>query len=153
VARANPDRYKTLLRVRQRMEDKRSTDLAQTRRRIQAADQERSALERQQVRMLETAAGRTQAAFSADDVQRYYQYERHLSRWLAEKDAEIVSLQQVETERLAALEEAMKEKRMTERLHERAWENHRALLAQLEQKLTDETAVVRAWKKGRRKEA
>ncbi len=118
--------------------------LARVRAELRTNIVQRDEIARNQKRMLEEAAGATQQEFDASSIHRYYQYERHLARLAVEKDAAIAELRETEEERRADLEEAMKKKRIVERLKER----HRdALFADLnkeEQAVLDETAINQA---------
>ena len=152
MALPNRNRFKTLLRVRRRQEDRKAQELSSVHRQIRAAESERGNMERQQIAMLEQAAKLTRQEFDATDIQRYYQYERHLSRLVAEKDAEISELKDEEGEKRLELQEAMKQRRMAERLDERREEAFDDIVRKNSQKLSDEIAVTRAWMKERRLE-
>ena len=80
MAPAKQFRYGTLLRVRQRQEELKSMALAQMRRAVRVAEQQRSEIVGQQMSALMTAGERTQEDFDAGDVRRSFLYERHLSR-------------------------------------------------------------------------
>ena len=137
-------RYGTLLRVRQRQEELKSMALAQMRRAVRVAEQQRSEIVGQQLAALTTAAERTQEDFDAGDVRRYFLYERHLSRLAVEKDAEITDLRTREDERRLQLEDAMKDRKMLERLKARKEKAYQYAVNKEEQKLLDEAAVNRA---------
>jgi len=108
------------------------------------AVQEHREIVEMQVRMLEQAGTTATNRFDASEVHRYFIYERHLARMAAEKDAQIIQFRKVEEERRAELEEAMKKKRIVERLKER----HRDALQQSfhkeDQALLDEVATNRS---------
>ena len=150
MALPDRNRFKTLVRVRKRQEDRQAQELSVLHRQIQAAEVERGTMERHQIDMLKRAAELTREKFDATDIQRYYQYERHLSRLVAEKDAEIAELSDAEAEKRLELQEAMKRRRMAERLDERREEAFDAVVRKNSQKLSDEIAVTRAWMKERR---
>ncbi len=144
MPRRRPFRYDTLLRVRQRQEEIKATSLGSTRRAIRTAEHQRVEIVREQMTMLEEAGKAAEREFDASDVRRYYQYERHLARLAVEKDADLAQLRKVEQDRRAELEEAMKQRRVVERLKER---RQRAFLAELnkeEQAFNDEVATNQA---------
>ena len=70
--------------------------------------------------------GGAQGAFQAEEVGRYFQYERHLARLAVETDARLLELRALEEKRRAELEEALKSRRMVEKLQEREHAAHRA---------------------------
>jgi flagellar export protein FliJ len=139
------DRFKTLLRVRKRQENLRGQALALVRRLIRAGEAERTNMEAQRWAMLEKAADRMKDEFTVSDVQRYYQYERHLARLVVEKDAEIQDYKGQEEERRQELTEAMKHRRIAERLDERSEEEFAAHVRKHDRLSADEVAIGRAW--------
>jgi flagellar export protein FliJ len=141
MMRPRPFRLDTVLRVRRREEELRARELAEVQRALQAIQRRLDSLGEEQQRVMLTARDvARERAFLADDVQRYFQYERHLSRLATEADARLAELRAEAEKRRAALEEAMKRRRMLERLQERhgeqleAWRNHEL------QKAADEAA-------------
>lgn len=134
-------RYNMVLRVRKRQEELKAGALAQTRRAIRSTEQEREEIVHQQIRTLHEAGKAATHRFAGDDVHRYYLYERFLARLAVDKDATLAQLRSEEAQRRVELEEAMKRKRIIERLKER---QHHALLAEVnkeEQVFTDEVAT------------
>ena len=134
-------RYDTVLRVRKRQEELKAAALGETCRAISAAEQAREEIIQQQIRTLHDAGKAASHRFAAADVHRYYLYERFLARRAVDKDATLAQLRDEEAQRRFELEEAMKRKRIIERLKER---QHRALLAEVnkeEQAVTDEAAT------------
>ncbi len=144
MAAAKPFRYGTLLRVRQRQEDAKSTALAQMRRAVRSAEEQHREIVGQQLAAFESAAALACEQFDASDIRRYFVYERHLSRLAVEKDAEIAHLRREEDERRSDLEEAMKRRKVLEKLKSRKDEALKYMLGQEEQKRVDEAAVNRA---------
>lgn len=140
MARRFVFRFQTLLRVRKRQEDSKSRALAEVRRDIRIAEQRRDEIAREQARTLEHVGESTRQKFDANDILRYYQYERHLARVAVDRDAAIAQLKGVERERLVELEEAMKKRRVVERLRERQEAVHMAEANKEEQTLADEAA-------------
>ena len=136
--------FATLVRVRKRQEEQRAERLAAAHRLRRRAQAERDHLEAERRRMFERAGQAAQGRMSAAEVRRYYQYERHLARLADEKDAEIMRLRQTEAERRAELEEAMKKRRMVERLHERRTESVLREVQRQEQRMSDESGTTRA---------
>ena len=136
--------YGTLLRVRERQEDLKARALADVRRAIRAAEQQSVEISERQAAMFQRAAHLAEQAFDASDVRRYFQFERHLARLAVEKDSEIVALRAVEEERRAELEEAMKQRRIIERLKERKDEAYAREVNKQEQKISDESATSHA---------
>ena len=92
MPRVRPFRYQTLLRVRKRQEDLKAQSLADVRRRIRAAREQRADIVRLQVDMLTEASQRASRRFDAATVHQYYQYERHLARMAVETDAQLEQL-------------------------------------------------------------
>jgi flagellar FliJ protein len=140
-ARKHSLRYETLLRVRQRQEELKAMALGEVRREIQVTEKQREEILNQQRRMLEEAKERAQGDFRADDIRGYYQYERHLARLAVRKDARLVELRALEEERRRDLEEALKARRMVEKLSEREWAAFRAAVGKKEQAALDESAT------------
>ncbi len=152
MARVRPFRFETLLRVRSLQEDQKAQDLAEVRRQIALNEEQRAGIQREQMRMLREAGERAQEGAEPRDIQRYYHYERYLARLAVEKDATLHELRRTAEERRAELEEAMKKRKVVERIQEK---NRAALNAQTlgdEQKLTDEISANRAAMKGMKKD-
>ena len=140
-------RYGTLLRVRKRQEELKAVSLAAARRHLRNAEAERDELTGMRMGALLAAGERTSRPFAAPDLQRYYQYERHLARELVAKEAEIVQLARKEEFCRSELETAMKGRRTVERLEERHLETLRGELAKADQRHLDEVAVSRQARK------
>jgi flagellar export protein FliJ len=137
-------RYGTLLRVRQHQEDLKSMALAEMRRAVHCAEEQHKEIVGQQLAALSTAAALTVERFDASDIRRYFLYERYLARLAVEKDAELTNLRAQEQERRSELEQAMKNRRILERLKEHRQRAYDYALGQEEQKRLDEVAVNRA---------
>jgi flagellar FliJ protein len=140
MAMRKPGHYATLLRVRKHEEELRSATLAGTRREIAQAEMDLEAIREQQRRTLETAGIIARERLDAEDIRRYYQFERHLAQLAVEKDAQIQALQARASKEQAALAEATKRRRMTEKLEERVAESYRREMGILEQKQLDQVA-------------
>jgi len=141
-------RYGALLRVRRRQEEIKALALAHVRGEIRRAEDQRAFVLGEQRRILEEAGRAAQKEFDAADVHRYYQYERHLARLAVEKDADLAQLRRTEETRRAELEDAMKRKRIVERLEERYAEALAFEFRREEQKFTDEVASNQAARTG-----
>jgi flagellar export protein FliJ len=141
MARNDHRAFDTLQRVRQREEDRCAQRLAEARRDVAAAERQRAMLQAQTRATLEAAGSHATDHLDASELRRYYQYERHLARLTDAKDAEIRHLEGVSEERRAALEEAMKARRVVEKLRERKLLARRKRMRDLEQRLLDEVAI------------
>ena len=143
-----PTQYDALIRVRQLQEDLRAQAFAVAQRQVDRARTERQALAEQRALTLQAASERTRERFDAREIRLYYQYERRLARLADEKDAEIVQLKSVAAERRDELEDAMKRRRMVEKLKDRKVAVYEAEVRKEEQKLADETATNAAAMRG-----
>lgn len=133
--------YSTLLRIRKRQEDIKAMVLAEARRRVRAAQEQRESLLEEQRRTLAHAGEASRHEFDASEVRRYYQYERHLARLAVTKDAEIRQLEAVAEGKRADLEEATKRKRIMEKLKDRHRTAFQAHFQKMEQRSLDEAAT------------
>lgn len=141
----NKFQYETLLRVRKRQEELRAQELALAVMDYQHARRERADIASEHRRALDHARLLLQdKQINARDLRRYHQYERHLSRVGDDKDAEIQALHEVMEERREVLAEAMKKRKIFERLKEKHVLNQRHRLRKHNQTETDETASIRA---------
>ena len=137
-------KYATLLRVRERQERLRAQALAEARRDVLRAEKQRDALGEEQRRILLAAGKAAEAEVDAPKVQSFFQYERHIAHLSVEKDSEIHSLRKVAEKKRSELEEALKRRKIVERLTERVKEQYLIHVRKEEQKLLDETAAVKA---------
>jgi flagellar export protein FliJ len=144
MRRRDVERFAGLLRVRKLQEDQRAERLAEVRRRLMQARRKRDDILDQQRRAVGEAARRSTKMFSAQEVGAYFLYERYLAEQAVKADADIVELENEESRRLNEVREAGKERRIAEKLHERQHEAFAGMLDELDQKLSDEAAVVRA---------
>lgn len=144
MPRRRLERMQNLARLRKREEEIRAQELALVRRRIQGTEQQRASIEDMQRMMLTTAHETAQGAFQAPDVQRYYQFERHLSRMADESDATLAQLKRQESERLGNLEQARIKRKVIERLAERVADTYQAETSRLERLVMDEVAINRS---------
>ena len=136
-----PERYETLGRVRKHQEQQRAQALAKARRRVRALEEQCRELESYQRRILEEAE-RHSAEPKARRMEALYQFQRHLGQLADKKEAEIDGLLREVEERRLAFDEAVKNRRIIERLVERAEENTRKHFARRTQSLQDEFASV-----------
>lgn len=144
MAARRPEHYSTLLRIRKRQEDLKAQALAAARRAVGNAERQRVELEDQQRGALDDASRAAVPVVDGPRVDQFLHYGRHLGRLAVAKDSEIIGLEKVAEERRVELEETMKERRIAERLVERA---ERAIFQKArnaEQELNDESASVRA---------
>ena len=137
-------KYAMLLRVRERQERLKAQSLAAARRDVGRAVAQRDALAEEQERVLGEAGEAARHRVDAAKVQAFIHYERHIARLAVDKDAEIHSLKSVAETRRGELEDAMKRRKVVERLNERARLAYRDYVLREEQKLLDETGSVHA---------
>jgi len=140
VPHRKPGHFATLLRVRKRVEELKAQALAATRGKIYAARNQRAAIAEEQKETLMRAGALLRETFDASDVRRYYQFERHLARLAVRKDAEIRSLERTATGQRKELEEAVKGRRVAEKLEDRTKAAYEDFVRKEEQKLVDELA-------------
>ncbi|MBP8129601.1 MAG: flagellar FliJ family protein [Candidatus Hydrogenedentes bacterium] len=135
-----PGHFATLLRVRKRVEELKSQALGATRRRLHDAVKDRASIGDEQRDTLARAGALLEEEFDASDVRRYYQYERHLARLAVQKDAEIRALERTAAAQRKELEEALKRRRVAEKLEERTAAVYQDYVRKEEQKALDELA-------------
>ena len=143
MARDRIGRYEVLLRVRKRQEDIKAQALAVRRNEHAALRRQRRELEERRRAMLKEADIPRGARVEPRKLEALFQFERHLARRSDAKDAEIamhgVAVQQARAE----LESALAQKRIMEKLIERAEAVERAHALRREQRSHDESAVIR----------
>lgn len=144
MPRRDPDRFDTLVRVRKRQEQVRAQSLADVRTQIRSVQKQRQQISEEQVRMFEEASDAVEERLAGPEIHLYFQYERHLARLAVDRDATLRRLHTVEEERRSALEDAMKRRRVVERLQERYAIEAASEFRKTEQKMNDEIAGVRA---------
>ncbi len=144
MATRRPEQYATLLRVRKRQEDFSAQVLAGVRREMRAAELQRSDFEDQQRRAIDHAQAYTGENFDERLFPQYVQYQRHLARMAVAKDAEIEQLRQQTAGRRLELENAMRQRRMVDRLIERSERIVSQKVKKEEQRSSDESASTRA---------
>lgn len=150
MAKPKPAQYDTLLRIRKRQEDIKAQALAVTRRSIRIAERQRADLAKYQRLTLEKAGALALERFDPSEVRMYYQYERHLATLIDEKDASILELRSAAEERRAELEDAMKRRRIVEKLQERLQSAFMKQVRKDEQTRADEVATnLAAMRRGR----
>ncbi|HRK34559.1 MAG TPA: flagellar export protein FliJ, partial [Candidatus Hydrogenedentes bacterium] len=128
----------------QRQERLKAQALAEVRRQIQFAEQQRDALTGEQRRILDEAGQATRLSIDAYKAQSFIHYERHLARLAVDKDAEIHALRKEEDRRRGTLEDAMKQRKVVEQLSERVRLAFLEHVRKEEQKQFDEIASVRS---------
>jgi len=136
-----PVHYDVLLRIRRLQQDLNSQAFAEARQAVSLAQQQRAGLAEERTQLLLEAGDRAQHHFDPVTVRLYYRYERHLARIIDEKDAEIASLQQEAERKRVELEEAMKRRRVVEKLRERKLRAFLDEIARDDQKFSDESAT------------
>lgn len=136
-----PVQFDTLLRIRQVQQTLRAHDLATARREIAAAERQRADLVQERLSLFDEAGRRARDRFDAREIRAYYQYERYLSRRIDDQDSELRRLEGIAAERRIALEEAMKRRRMVDKLRERKMDVYMHEVRKDEQKLSDEKAT------------
>ncbi len=141
MALRRPTQFDTLLRVRELREGIQGQVMAAARREVFLARGQREDLARQQRRIFEAAARIAQKDFDARDVRRHFQFARHLSRVVDEKDAEIKELEGLAEAERTKLEEAMKARRVVEKLKQRRMNTYLKELGRIEQRALDEIAT------------
>ncbi len=148
-----PVHYDVLLRIRQLQQDLQGQALASARRAVSTARQQRESLVEQRIFLISEAGTKAQHHFDPVDIRAYYQYERHLARLVDAKDAEISSLEAQAEQQRAELEQAMKRRRVVERLRERKLQAFLDEVQREEQKASDEAATnSAAFPRGRKDE-
>jgi flagellar export protein FliJ len=130
--------------VRKRQEEMRARALADAQRAVDRAERELEDLHAKQREMLDEAGRRAVKRFEAREVRLYYQYERHVAQRADNKSAEILELRAIAEGKRVELEEALKRRRMMEKLIEKKWQGYGAELRKEEQIFADEIAVQRA---------
>ena len=141
MAKNDPHRFDTLLRVRKRQEEIQAQALATAKRNVQAAQDQRSKLAQERINTFQKAGEVVHPQFDASEVRTYYQYARHLAYLGDLKDMEIRELATKAEERRKELEIAMKARRIVEKLMERKMTVLKKELAKQEQQAIDEVAT------------
>jgi len=137
----DPHRFDTLLRVRKRQEEIQAQALAVAKRSVQTARDQRSKLAQERKNTFQQAGKAVHPRFDASEVRKFYQYARHLAHLGDLKDVEIRELVTLAEERQEELEDAMKARRIVEKLMERKMTVFKKELAKQEQKAIDEVAT------------
>jgi len=143
MARDRIGRYEVLLRVRKRQEDIKAQALAVKRNEHAALRRQRRELDERRRTMLKEADIPRGARVDPVRLQAVYQFERHLARRADAKDAEIAVHAGVVQAARAELESALAQKRIMEKLIERAETIERAAALRRQQRWHDESAVIR----------
>lgn len=143
MAARRPQQYSALLRVRKRQEDLKAMALATAWRAVRDAERLRAEIEAHQRRVLAIDGEASQRTVYAERLRRLVQYERHLARLAVDKDADIEDLTKKADGRRSELEDAMKQRRIVERLIENAEEALQEEIAKNERAVNDEIATMR----------
>ncbi|MCH7910071.1 MAG: flagellar FliJ family protein [Candidatus Hydrogenedentes bacterium] len=136
-----PERYATLARVRKHQEEQKAHALAQARRVVGGLEEQRRELEAYQKRVLERAADHASEPI-AGRMRALYLFERHLGRLADEKDLEIEAGTRDAEERRREFDEALKQRRIIERLIEKAQKGLQKRFRRSEQRHHDEIASI-----------
>ena len=137
-------RYGVLSRIRKRQEEVKANILAVAQRRTLAARDQLAAIEREQNDWIQRAHDDATSIADVQLLNNYMQYERHLGRLAVEKGSGILELEEEASAKRHDLHEALKQRRMIDRLIERAEENLQDQMNRQEQWTLDETATIRA---------
>lgn len=135
------ERYATLLRVRKRQEDLKVQAFAQAQRVVRDLETERDELFAYQRRVLEEA-GRQAVEPVAGRLEALYRFDRHLGKLADEKDAKIVAQQGEVDDRRRELDDAIKQRRIIERLIEIAELEAKEEFNRQDRRLQDEFASI-----------
>lgn len=135
------ERYATLARVRKHQEEQKAQVLAQARRVVRGLEEQRRELEAYRERVLERAADQAAGPVAAQ-MRALYLFERHLGRLADEKDVEIESGMRDAKERRSEFDEAVKQRRIIERLIEKAREGLHEEFRRRSQRHHDEIASI-----------
>jgi flagellar export protein FliJ len=141
MARRPSAHYDTMLRIRKRQEDLRARALAASHREVLRAEHELAELETRQREILQEAGRKASKRFDAHEMRLYYQYERYLARLADGKSAEVVDLRAQEQKCRGELDDAMKQRRVMEKLIERKRDSYLQEVRKEEQAFADETAA------------
>lgn len=138
----DPKRYDALLRVRKIQEQGRSQVFAEVQRKIQGLRDQRKDLEKYQRNVLDRAGAEagSQAGPNAAHMRALFQFERHLKKLNDEKGTEIDQHLVTAETRRAELEEAMKQRRIVEKLIENATRDMAYETNRREQRMHDDLA-------------
>ena len=136
-----PRQYDVLLRIRQLQQHLQSQVLAEARRAVGLAEQERATMSEQRVAILAEAGELAHDDVDTSELRSYFQYERILMRMINAKDAEIHHLQGEAEQQRLELENRMKRRRVVEKLRERKLQAYMDAVRRDEQKFSDEMAT------------
>jgi flagellar export protein FliJ len=126
------------------MEDARARELAVELNSLTKARGDLTSIVETQAHILNEASEKVKAAFRGDEIRPYFLYETYLSEMAVKKDVEILELGKSAETKRKMLEEAMKKRRVVDRLKERHGEALRAELNKAEQMFSDEVATNQA---------
>lgn len=149
MALRRPERYATLLRIRQREEDARAAALRRALDAVQRALQDRSELQTRHAETL-TQAARIRTGAEVRMMDQYAHYERHLTRLVAEKDSELERLRAEQSGLQADFEESHRRRKMADRLIERASERWDSHVETQDRRAAEEVVAMRYGRRGAR---
>ena len=144
MTRKRIERYGLLRRVRKRQEETRANIFAIAERKLLAAEQELDAIQTEQKEMIHHAQNQAQTLQDVPKINQYLQYERHLGRVAVQKSEHIGILRLEADEKRRDLQEAVKQRRIIDRLIEKAEQRMNEGIKKLEQRGMDEIATIRA---------
>jgi flagellar protein FliJ len=137
-------RFATMLKIRQQREDEQKRVVAERMRQIAQTRDHRQALQRQ-IQEEVDAIRDSQARGSIDiqQVMRHRHWLGHLHKGVLESDARVRFLEAKLAQERAVLAEAVKQRKVLEKLKERQWQRHVHEEDVREMKESDELATVR----------
>lgn len=130
-----------LVRIRKLQENLQAQVLAETRRKINVAHEQRNQVLEQRQVILGEAGRRANDGFDAREVRVCYQYERYLKKTADAMDADIDRLKKVGETQRRELEQAMQRRKMVEKLSGHMRRDLDAATRKEEQKRLDESAT------------
>ena len=135
---------KTLLRVRQTVENQRARALASAEANVQRKQEDRRQIERYQRSMLDEAQAATTDAVDAPKADDVFQFERHLNARGIDTDATIRELQGAAEQSRTELRQAMQRRQVAESLVTRSRRRIQEHVDDETRRLQDEMNIVRA---------
>jgi len=143
MRRKDPNRYAALLKLRQRKEDMKSGEMAESTRELHNAQIFQNELMVNQRQMLERSH-RAEGILDAEDVRASHQYGRYLADRIVEQDAQIQMLKHKVSITRSELEETMKDRRIVEKIMSNALDIVNQHRQKAEQREHDEVASIRS---------
>lgn len=144
MTRKRIERYGLLRRIRQRQEETRANVFAIAERKLLSAKQELDAIETEQKEVIHRAQDQADTLHEVPKINQYLQYERHLGRVAVQKSEHIGILTLDTDEKRRELQEAVKQRRIIDRLIEKSEQRLNERMKKREQLAMDEIATTRA---------